>query len=82
MRLNCSCSSSRRASLSAGMKIRRSYIRARVNNAAPASTFSKIALRINMRMRSSTLSTGTEYTMLSDEGGRFFFSTSSRNPSV
>ena len=30
-----------------------------------------------MRMRSSTLSTGTEYTMLSDEGGRFFFSTSS-----
>ncbi len=25
-----------------------------------------------MRMRSSTLSTGTEYTMLSDEGGAFF----------
>lgn len=61
------------------MKIRRSYIRARVNNVVSVSIFSKIALRINMRMRFSILLIGIEYTMFSDEGGRFFFSISFRN---
>ena len=44
----------------AGIKIFRSYMRASVNSAPPASRLSRIAFMIRMRIRSSTISTGSE----------------------
>ncbi|MNP43972.1 hypothetical protein D3C76_1378170 [compost metagenome] len=78
LRLNCSCSSSRKALSSAGRNILRSNSQARVNSTMADSRFSSTALRISILKRSTTVFTGTAYTMLSEDGGNAFFMMRSR----